>query len=200
MDMLTLFLRTLVVFMIVFLTMRVMGKRELGNLSVFDLVMCIMIAETASVAMQDLNTPILYGLVPMMTLIVIQLVLTFHSLKTTSAKRWLDSKSSTLLDSSRLFKTADVEFAMLEPLIKTAKKEMQTNQARPREGQAAFRYEGLPLTLIMDGKVQDENLAKLGKTRFWLKRELQTKGVKAFKEVFFCSVDHREKWFIDKKR
>lgn len=62
------------------------------------------------------------------------------------------------------------------------------------------RYEGLPLPLIMDGKVQDENLEKLGKTRFWLKNQIQQKGVREFKEVFFCSVDHNGRLFLDRNR
>ncbi len=63
-----------------------------------------------------------------------------------------------------------------------------------------IRYEGLPLPLIMDGKVQDDNLEKIGKTRFWLKNQLQVKGARDFKEVFYCSIDHRGRMFLDRKR
>ncbi|MGO4271748.1 YetF domain-containing protein, partial [Paenibacillus sp. TAF58] len=51
-----------------------------------------------------------------------------------------------------------------------------------------------------DGKVQDENLEKIGKTRFWLKNQLQAKGVRDFKEVFYFSIDHRGRMFLDRKR
>ncbi|MNE51608.1 hypothetical protein D3C80_1462430 [compost metagenome] len=60
-----------------------------------------------------------------------------------------------------------------------------------------FRFEVLPIPLIMDGKVQDKNLEKLEKTRFWLKNVLQEKGVNDFKDVFFCTIDHRGKLFVD---
>ena len=65
-----------------------------------------------------------------------------------------------------------------------------------------IRYEGLPLPLIMDGKVQDDNLEKIGKTRFWLKNQLQEKGVRDFKEVFYCSIDHRGEcfWIVKDKQ
>lgn len=62
---------------------------------------------------------------------------------------------------------------------------------------ARFRFEMLPIPLIMDGKVQDENLAKLDKTRFWLKNVLQEQGVHDFKEVFLCTIDHKGKLFVD---
>lgn len=51
----------------------------------------------------------------------------------------------------------------------------------------------------MDGEVQDDNLQRIGKTRFWLKRELKRHGVSRFRDVFYCSVDHRGKLYVDKK-
>lgn len=63
-----------------------------------------------------------------------------------------------------------------------------------------FHFEGLPLPLIINGKVQDQNLNKIDKTRFWLKNQIQEKGAADFKEVFFCSVDYRGALFVDKKR
>ena len=61
------------------------------------------------------------------------------------------------------------------------------------------RYELLPLALILDGQVQDDNLEGMGKNRFWLKKELTGYGVDSFKDVFFCSIDHRGKLYVDKK-
>jgi uncharacterized membrane protein YcaP (DUF421 family) len=49
----------------------------------------------------------------------------------------------------------------------------------------------------MDGKVQDENLEKIEKTRFWLKNALQEENVHDFKDVFLCTIDHRGKLFVD---
>ena len=60
-----------------------------------------------------------------------------------------------------------------------------------------FRYEVLPIPLIMDGKVQDENLGKMEKTRFWLKNVLQDENVYDFKDVFLCTIDHKGKIFVD---
>ncbi|MCR8644109.1 hypothetical protein NV379_15760 [Paenibacillus sp. N1-5-1-14] len=71
----------------------------------------------------------------------------------------------------------------------------------PIEQSGLIRYEGLPLPLILDGKVQDANLEKIGQTRFWLKNQLQEMGAEGFKQVFFCSFDHRGRmYYLDKKR
>src|SRR5690606_22624363 len=60
-----------------------------------------------------------------------------------------------------------------------------------------IKYEEIPLSLIMDGRVQDRNLEQIGKTRFWLKNQIQARGVKEFKEIFFCSIDHQGKLYIN---
>lgn len=223
MELWTLFLRTILIYIIVFLTMRIMGKREIGKLSVFDLVISIMIAEIAVFVLEDTGKPMLEGLLPMATLVLIQLLIAYISLKSERLRRIIDGRPSPLIENGKLnreemkrqrynlddlllqlrenkvLNVADVEFAILEPSGKLTVTERRPEPRGSKE-KAEFRYEGLPLPLIMDGKVQEDSLAKLGKTRFWLKRQLESYGIKDFKEVFFCSVDYRGKWFIDKKR
>jgi uncharacterized membrane protein YcaP (DUF421 family) len=222
--MLTLFYRTVLIYFAVFLTMRIMGKREIGKLSVFDLVISVMVAEIAVFVLEDLNKPIMDGVLPMLTLVMIQIFIAYISLKSEKLRRIFEGRPSYIIQNAKLnreemqrhrynlddlllqlrqnkvMNVADVEFAILEPTGKLTVVEKQTQAADKTAGHPTYRYEGLPMALIMDGKVQDESLRKLGKTRFWLKRELMDKGVKDFKEVFFCSYDHQGKWFIDRKR
>ncbi|MFE5320120.1 DUF421 domain-containing protein [Paenibacillus sp. NPDC056579] len=226
MEILALFLRTLLVYFIVFLTLRIMGKREIGKLSLFDLVISIMIAEIAVFVLEDLHKPLLEGIVPMFTLVLVQLFIAYLSLKNEKLRRVFEGRPAVVIQNGKLNRdvmkrhrynlddlllqlrqnkvvdVADVEFAILEPSGKLTVVEREENEAKKpaAKQQATIRYEGLPLPLIMDGKVQDDSLGKLGKTRFWLKNELQLKGVHDFKEVFFCTIDHRGKWFIDRKR
>lgn len=63
-----------------------------------------------------------------------------------------------------------------------------------------IRYEGLPIPLIMDGKVQDTNLELIGKTRFWLRTQIRQKGVSDFRDVFLCSIDHKGEIYVDRQR
>jgi uncharacterized membrane protein YcaP (DUF421 family) len=222
--MLTLLFRTVLVYFIVFLTMRLMGKREIGKLSVFDLVISIMIAEIAVFVLEDIRIPMANGLLPMFTLVFVQVVIAQISLKNEKVRRWFEGTPSVIIDHGKLNREemsrerynlddlllqlrenrvkniADVEFAYLEPSGKLTIVEKPKQAGVTENGRPKIRYEGLPVPLIMDGKVQDEGLTKVGKTRFWLKSELQAHGVKDFKEVFFCSVDHRGKLYIDKKR
>ncbi|TDF97666.1 DUF421 domain-containing protein [Paenibacillus piri] len=234
MEMWTLFLRTVLIYIVVFLTMRIMGKREIGKLSVFDLVISIMIAEIAVFVLEDLQKPLLDGILPMVTLVGIQILIAFISLKSEKLRRIFEGEPTYIvkngkldreemknhrynlddlllqLRQSKVMDVADVEFAILEPSGKLTVIEKETkdkesipdqpNAASDEPQKSSIRYEGLPVALIMDGKVQEESLRKLDKTRFWLKNELQAKGIKDFKDVFYCSYDHRGKWFIDLKR
>lgn len=243
MEWTTLFLRTVFVYFFVFLMLRIMGKREIGKLSVFDLVISIMIAEIAVFVLEDVEKPMIDGLLPMLTLVVIQIVIAFATLKSPKLRSWFDGKPSVIIRDGQLNREemrkqrynlddlllqlrenkirsiADVEFAMLETSGKLTVMEKEKNGAssvkertaeeRQPSGAdtgpsgssgAAFRLEGLPLSLIMDGKVQDENLQSIGKDRFWLKNQLQAKGIGEFKQVFYCSIDHRGRLYVDSKR
>ncbi|MGG1555722.1 DUF421 domain-containing protein [Paenibacillus ferrarius] len=226
MDILTIFLRTVLIYFVVFLMLRIMGKREIGKLSLFDLVISIMVAEIAVFVLEDAHKPLLSGLVPMATLVLIQVLIAYITLKSRTLRVLFDGKPSVLihkgnlnreemrkhrynlddlmlqLRQNKIMNVADVEFAILEPSgkLSVVEKEMKERTAEDDKMKAAIRYEGLPLPLIMDGKVQDENLEKIGQNRFWLKNQLQSKGARDFKEVFYCSIDHRGRMFLDRKR
>lgn len=225
MDVLALFLRTIVVYFIVFLALRMMGKREIGKLSPLDLVISIMIAGIAVVMLADLQKPMLEGIVTLLALALGQLIISYLPLNKEKLRRVFEGRPAVVIKNGKLNRdamkrrqyklddlllqlrknkvadVADVEFAILEPSGKLTVIEKDGNGSKPAaKQQAAIRYAGLPLPLIMDGKVQDDSLDKLGKTRFWLKNELQLKGVHDFKEVFFCTIDHRGKWFVDRKK
>ncbi|PYI53316.1 DUF421 domain-containing protein [Paenibacillus flagellatus] len=232
MELFTIFWRTVLIYFVIFIVIRMMGKREIGKLSVFDLVISIMIAEIAVFIIDDPEMPIVHGILPMITLVFIQIAIALITLKNRTIRLWFDGKPSYLIENGKLNQDemrkqrytlddlimqlrerevpnlADVEFAVLETsgklsvIEKEKEKRSGPGSSGPdvSPGVPGFRYEGLPLALIMDGKVQDDSLEKIGKTRFWLKNELQAKGVNDFKDVFFCSIDHRGRLFLDKKK
>ncbi|WP_054958153.1 DUF421 domain-containing protein [Paenibacillus dakarensis] len=242
---------------VTFVTMRIMGKREIGKLSIFDLVISIMIAEIAIFVLEDANKPLYDGLIPIAVLVTIQVLLAYWGLKNRKVRLLADGKPSIIVSKGKLNRNemtklrynlddlmqqlrgkdidnlADVEFAILETsgqltvIQKDASDSMNdSNQSDSLSGNKAnpikstdknsgeklsqdanrieipyskITYEGLPIPLIMDGKVQDENLALIDKTRFWLKNEIQRNGAKDFKEVFLCSIDHKGRLYVDCK-
>ncbi|WP_018757061.1 DUF421 domain-containing protein [Paenibacillus terrigena] len=240
MENLTVIFRTVLVYFIVFLVLRLMGKREIGKLSVFDLVISIMIAESAVFVLDDVKRPLWDGILPILTLLVIQVSIAYISLKNRTVRLLFDGRPSMIVNNGKLDADEmrrqrytlddlmqqlrdqqvedlnDVQFAMLETTGKLSvilKKEQESsdddNSSNPIDSHKHtnaiphadhIKYASLPLPLIMDGKVQDENLEKIEKTRFWLKNKIQEKGVQDFKEVFFCTIDHKGQLFIDTRQ
>lgn len=243
--------RTVLMYGVTFLTMRLMGKREIGKLSTFDLVISIMIAEIAVFVLEDIKKPLYDGLVPIAVLLAIQVGLAYWGLKNRKVRLLADGRPSILVSKGKLHRKemsklrynlddlmqqlrgknidslADVEFAILETngqlTVITSEQansaeggmsEAERDSSSTADGKSGNRstkdkidipygkitYEGLPVPLILDGKVQDENLQLLHKTRFWLKNEIQNHGVREFKDVFLCSIDHRGKIYVDSKR
>lgn len=253
MEFWSLFVRTVIIYFVVFLIMRFMGKREIGKLSVLDLVISVMIAEIAVIVIEDVGRPMWDGILPMVVLMLIQLASALVSMKSRKLRLLLDGKPNVIIEKGKINKdimrkqrynlddlmlqlrenkissVADVEFAILEtsgklsviPRENTAAADVPNDgneddfnggslsaiveEEQPRLNAEwrkniippHFRFEILPIPLIMDGKVQDENLSKIEKTRFWLKNVLQEEGVTDFKDVFFCTIDHRGKLYVD---
>ncbi|MDQ6418600.1 DUF421 domain-containing protein [Paenibacillus sp. LHD-117] len=252
MELWSLLIRTTVIYFVVFLIMRLMGKREIGKLSVLDLIISVMIAEIAVIVIEDVERPIWDGVVPMVALLVIQVSMALLAMSNRKIRLLFDGKPSVLIDKGKINKdvmrkqrynlddlmlqlrenkitsVADVEFAILETSGKLSviprEDDDQSNSEEPEKSTASvsnlmsvkngqtqnptrsgktkiipsgYRFEILPIPLIMDGKVQDENLAKIEKTRFWLKNALQEENVHDFKEVFLCTIDHKGKIFVD---
>jgi len=239
----SLLIRTILIYFVVFLIMRFMGKREIGKLSVFDLVISVMIAEIAVIVIEDMERSMWEGILPMVVLMVIQVGSAFMTMKSRKLRLLFDGKPSVIIDKGKLNSdvmrkqrynlddlmlqlrenkisaVSDVEFAILETSGKLSvipRENTEESGDSSNEGQESersdqklkqynqtnvfppkYRFEILPVPLIMDGKVQDKNLENLEKTRFWLKNVLQERGVFDFKDVFFCTIDYKGKLFID---
>ncbi|GGG20029.1 YetF domain-containing protein [Paenibacillus abyssi] len=235
MDITIILVRTVLIYFVVFLVMRFMGKREIGKLTVFDLVISVMIAEIAVLVIEDPNRPILEGILPMIALFLVQVGIAFLTLKSRTLRLWFDGKPSVIIAKGKLNRdtmrkqrynlddlmlqlrenkvasVSDVEFAILETSGKLSvvekdkssskdNKSLKDNDREERVIPPKFRYEILPIPLIMDGKVQDENLEKLEKNRFWLKNQLRQQGIRDLKDVFLCTLDHKGKMFVDTKQ
>lgn len=234
MDWLGLAGKTLLMYFIIFVVYRLMGKREIGQLSVLDLVVSIMIAEIAVIEIEEPDGNFIHGIVPIVMLLIIQVGSSYLSLKSRKLRLFLDGKPSIIVANGKIIRDQmkkqkynlddlllqlreigvtsidDVEFAILENTGKlsviqkeqpeeehTNEKEKQVEKTKPNIIPTGFRYEMLPIPLIMDGKVQDENLEKINQTRFWLKNIIQAYDANNFKDVLLCTIDHKEKIFVD---
>ncbi|AZN42261.1 DUF421 domain-containing protein [Paenibacillus albus] len=243
MEFMELTFRTLLIYVVVFLIMRLMGKREIGKLSVFDLVISVMIAEIAVFVIEDTKRPVLDGILPMIVLLVVQVGIALISLKSRKMRMLMDGKPTVLVERGKLNREAmrkqrynlddlllqfrenktniaDVEFAILETtgklsIIQKDVKARDSSEHKESQGSSSnsnsessfpkpfprnYRFESLPVPLIMDGEIQKTNLEQLGKDRFWLNNQLRQRGIVDAKQVFLLTIDHRGKLFLDARR
>ena len=195
--MLVVFFRTLILFAVVVIVMRIMGKRQIGQLQPFELVVAIMISELAAVPMQNTGIPLINGIVPILTLLVAQITLSVLTVKSIKARGIICGKPSILIENGKVNQDAlgkemytmndlleqlriknvpniaDVEFAILETNGQLSiLPKSQKRPANPQDLKLETQYEGLPVDLIVDGRLMSENLAKVGQGEEWLRQEL----------------------------
>jgi uncharacterized membrane protein YcaP (DUF421 family) len=207
------------------LTVRLMGKHQIGQLQPFELVITIMISELAAIPMQDTEIPLLYGIIPIVTLLFIQTSLSLITLKSARARSFICGKASILIENGHINETemarlrysltdlleqlrlknianiADVEFAILETSGKLSViLKAQKRPVNPEDLQIQTAYEGLPLTLILDGKIQRHNLQKNKLSEEWLHAQLHNFGFASHTDVLIASQDTSGKLFIQPKK
>ncbi len=212
-EYITIIIRTLFLYFLIIFIFRIMGKREIGELSILDLVVFIMIAEMAVVSIEQPTDPLIHTILPMMVIVVIQILLAWFSLRSKTFRELLDGKPTMIIQNGKIddnamkkqrynyddlllqlrekdiFNVEDVEFAILEPSGKLSvlKKEPQENSSG-----------SLTLPLILDGQVQNTHLEMIGKSSFWLRRELREKGYVSIQDISFCSYQNGQ-FYIDLK-
>lgn len=209
----TILARTLFLYFLIVLIFRLMGKREIGELSILDLVVFIMIAEMAVTAIEDPSDPLIHTAIPMLILMTLQISLAYLSLKNQKIRHILDGKPTIIINRGKVdehaMKTqrynfddlmtqlrdkninnvADVEFAILEPTGKLSVIEKQKKNKKQPE---------LQLPLIVDGNIQDENLHTINKNNLWLRQQLRKLGYKDTKQISLCTYG-KGIFFIDLK-
>ncbi|NLK07413.1 MAG: DUF421 domain-containing protein [Firmicutes bacterium] len=211
--MLNLFARTAVLYLVAVVVIRIMGKRQIGQLQPFELVITIIIAELVVIPMQDKDVPLIEGLVPVFALLVLQYGVSLLLMKSEGIRAVVCGVPSVLVHNGQIVEQelhrlrytlsdlleqlrvkgfanlSDVEFAILETngelsvIPKSQKRPVQ-----PEDLQIDTEYEGLPLPLILDGKVKKEALQKAELDYSWLQDELVKRGVGQPQDVLYASL------------
>jgi uncharacterized membrane protein YcaP (DUF421 family) len=215
------FVRTAVVYLAVLFLMRIMGKREVGQLSLFDLVVAIMIAELAAIPLSDNEMSLLHGIVPISTLVLLEIILSYMTLKSLTARKIIEGTPSIIVEKGRLleeemrrlryniddmisqmreqgvYNLEDVEYAILETdgklslILKSEKRPVISEDLGLQPA-----YEGLPLPLISDGKLLKENMALAEKSREWLEENLRTRHNCSIGDVLYATLDTKGKLVV----
>lgn len=199
-----------------------MGKREIGKLSVFDLVISIIIADIAVMIIEDVERTLIEGILPIGILVFIQMATAYITMKNEKIRDLFDGKPSILIANgqinweemrrqrytiddllvqTRLQNINDlskVNFAILETNGNLSIMEKKTNDSTGKENGSADPQH-FPLPLIKDGILQKDHLQKIGKDEVWLMQQLQKKGCTRIEDVFYCSFTEEGEIFLQLK-
>lgn len=198
MDYLLILLKTLFFYFAIVLFYRFMGKREVGELGIIDLIVSILIAELAAISIEKYDTSVFLVILPIGVLVILQIVLAKVSLKSDKIRSMLDGNASVIIDNGKVnFKEMikqrynledlltqlrskevksieEVEYAILETSGKLSVFTKDANNSGP-----------YPLPLILDGKIQKMTLKRIRRKEKWLYELLETKKVK-LDDVFYA--------------
>ena len=219
-----LFLRTIIVYAFVVFSLRLMGKRQIGQLQPSELVVAIMISDLATMPMSDVSVPLLYGIVPILTLVICEMLLSFLSLKNEKIRVFLSGRPQELVKNGKLcvdemlssriniddlmeelrkagyFSLSDIDTAILETggtvsVIPSADSEPVTKKDMEIESSQAI----VPYIFIADGKVRQSELKRSGRNDVWLKKTLKNHKLSSTEDVFLMSEDGDGNLFIQRK-
>lgn len=217
------FFRTIILYIIVLIVMRLMGKREIGQLQPFELAISIMIADLATIPMAEPGIPISNGIIPILGLLVMHLLISLLNLKSVKIRELICGKPSILiyrgrLDEQKMKKErftineleerlrgnnisniGDVEYAILETSgqITVIQKPNKRNTI-PEDFGIMPDYEGISYDLVVDGKIMKDNLDKLGKDYNWLVKQVEKFNIMP-EQALIATIDGKGNFFCQEK-
>ena len=221
--MIILIFRAFFLYIFIIAVMRMMGKREIGQLQPYELAITLIISELVALPMENNGIPLLSGVVPVLVITFTQMLLAYLTTKSQKMQDFLSGTYSIIIENGKLIeknmaeqkytitelleqlrmngitKISEVQYAILETsgelsvILKEAKRPVTAEQMM-----VTTEYEGLPVNLILDGKLVEENLmsAKLNKED--VEKFLEDNEVK-IEEVFYLNVDAKREFYLQKK-
>ena len=195
--MLITFLRAIFLYIVVLIVMRLMGKREIGQMQPFELAISIMIADLAATPMAETGIPISNGIICGKPSILIYRGKIDE--KTLRKERFTINELEERLRDNNIFNIGDVDYAILETSGQvTVIPKPNKRNTTPEDFNIEPKYEGISYDLVVDGKIMNDNLNALNKTYGWLKKEVNKFNIEP-EEALLVTVNAKGDIFCQKK-
>lgn len=218
-------LRGLGAFIMVLIITRIVGKTQVGQLTVSDFINAIVIGSIAAAMVTDIKENAWYYTFGLALFGLLTVGAEYLAVKSRPARKLIEGEPTIVIHNGKIlegnmkkliyhmddlmmqlreknvFNIADVEYAIAEPngalsvLLKSQKRPLT-----PQDLQVPTKYEGVPSELVVDGVVIQQNLKQNNLTEEWLYRELEKQGIKSVKEVAYASLDTDGNLYVDKKQ
>ena len=216
--------RALMFYILLLAVMRIMGKREVGQLQPFELIVMILISELAANTVYDIEQPTLPAIITVLVLVFAQTSLSLLMLKSEKLRTWVSGKPSILIEDGVIqeeelrrqhyslddlleelrangyFSIQEVSCAVLETSGRISAQPSATSRPlQPKDMNLPGDAPGMPYVLVMDGSIQEESLTKLHVDRNWLTKQLKRGGFEDPTQVLLAILDETAALFIQAK-
>ena len=211
------YVRTLILYSLLILVIRLMGKRQIGQMEPSEFVVTMLVANLASIPMQDEGIPLFFGMIPILTVLGMELILSALSLRSIRLRRLLYGKPVILIENGKILQknlrrtrvTIDeltgllrqkdildlrsVRYAILETNGNLSVfPYAEDKPASATDMGVAVRQQHLPITIICDGCLLEENMRKAKKDILWVQDTLRQRGV-SLQQTWFLTVDQADR-------
>ncbi len=217
------FIRAIILYIVVIISVRVMGKRQIGELQPSELVITILVSNIATLPLEDLNIPLITGILPVLSLVCFEVIMSFFTLKSRKLRHIISGSPKviikngildqnvmkdlrysvddimTALRSNNVFDIGEVQYAVVETngSVSVYQKHMYrdvTNEDLNIEGGTCDP----PVIIISDGKIIPQGLQEAGLERVWVTELLRRKKLSE-KDVFMLVADHDKNYTLIKR-
>lgn len=222
--MLTAVIRTMILYLVIVIGIRLMGKRQIGQLEPSEFVLSLLIADLAAVPMQDFGIPIIMGIIPIITLLCLNTILSVLTVKSIRIRALLCSRPSIVVQNGKILSremvknrfTVDelmeelrvagvtdidsVKYAVLETTGRISvitRRQEQPPTASDLD--ISVQDNGLPVIVISDGRVLSENMKVRNLSDQWLRQQLSGRKIHDISQVFLMTVDEAGKVYLSVK-
>ena len=217
------YFRTIILHSVLIAVIRLMGKRQIGQMEASEFVVTMLVANLASIPMQDSGIPLLSGLIPIITVLGMELVISYLSLRSVRLRKFLCGKPVILIENGNILQQnlrktrvnldeltgllrekdvldlTTVQYAILETngnlSVFPYPKDMPAT-AKDAGIQAKKQY--MPLTIVSDGVLLTDNLKKAKKDPLWVQKILQQKGA-SLQDTWLLTVDGSDRVLFYRK-
>ena len=199
MNLLLIFVRTIFFYFFIFIVYRIMGKREVGQLGIIDLIVSILIAELVVISIENYDNNLLMSIIPILTLLLLQVSLSYLSLRKPKFRIFLDGNPSVIIKEGKVnykemlkqkYNLDDLMIQLREKGYRSIE-EIEYAILENNGTLSVFPYSKikrkspLPLPLILDSTIQQDTLKLLNKDEIWVYKLLDKKKIK-IEDVFYA--------------
>lgn len=226
--MLTIVIRSILIYLIVLIIFRLMGKRQLGQMQPFELVLTLIIADLATIPMAEVSVPVLHGILPLLTLVVLHFILALISRNSLKFSKMISGKPVIIINPKGIdykalkklnlstddlfaalrecgyFNISQVQYAIMETNGKVSvMPKTEFSPVTNNDMQIKAKESFIPIVLISEGKIIDENIALAGldeeRVQTLLKEHADQKNVKV-KDTLLLTIDQNGECYLQLKK